>query len=113
KPGDDRMRLFPLAFLGRKLSLPGLSDPVVLGLAVVLRNAPFGFDGALLFQLQQHWIECPVIDRKQVPAGLLNSPSDAVAMQRPQSIERLQYHQGKGSLPDVRFFFHVLWVPQM
>ena len=64
----------------------GAREPVVLRLAVVVRHAPLGRDDPLLFELEQRRIERAVVDGEQLPAGLLDAPRNAVAVQRPHRL---------------------------
>src|ERR1700733_394368 len=57
-------------------------DGVKASAAVVLRLAPVGANPAALFQSQQGWIDRPLIQREGVAAYLLDTPGEAVTMQR-------------------------------
>src|SRR5260370_5732144 len=53
-------------------------------------------------------VECSVVHRQQVAAGLFDTPRDAVSVQGSQGLQRLQFHQGQRALPDVLFLAHRL-----
>ena len=91
-----------------ELSAAGAGELVVLRAPVVLRDAPRGFDVALLLQLQERRVERAVVDQEPLAARLLDAPGDAVPVSRPQGLERFQNHQGERALPDVLFITHDL-----
>ena len=78
--GQNGRHLLP--FLGFFLDLFAArsGELVKLRFPIVIREAPLGRDVALLFQLEQSWIERSVVDRQKISAGLLDPTRDAVAM---------------------------------
>src|SRR5258706_7098204 len=105
--GEDRGRPLPLACFLVELFPAGPREPVELRFAVVVRYAPFRCDVPLLLELEQCGVEGSVVERQVVRAGLLDPPRDAVAVQRPERLERFQHHQRQRALPDIRFVRHV------
>src|SRR5882757_1149780 len=99
--GEDSCGLFPAAGLILKLLAACTGQPVELGLTVVLREAPLGGDGALLFEAEQSWIEGSVVEREQVATGLFNTASDTVAVKGAKGLNGLQDHKCESALPDV------------
>ena len=106
--GEDRGSLLPVLRLFFELFPSDPGELVELGLAVVLRRAPFGGDRALLFEFQQGGIERPVIEGDQFAAGLFDAPRDAVTVLRAHGFEGLQNHQRQCALPNIRFISHEL-----
>src|SRR5208337_615229 len=76
---------------------------VILGFAIVVGDAPLGGDVAFLLEFEEGGVEGAVIDGEEVAAGLLDAAGDAIAVERAESLQSLQDHQGQGALPDVRF----------
>src|SRR5207249_2989334 len=95
-----------LARLTLDLPAAGARQPVELGLAVVLGDAPLRIDIAFLLELHELGIERAVIEREAIAARLLDAPRDAVAVQRPEALERFQDHQRERALPDVGLVRH-------
>ncbi len=87
----------------------GARQLVIFGFAIVVGDAPFGSDVALLLEFQQRGIQRPVINRKQVTASLLDAAGDTVTVKRAHGLQRFQNHQGQSSLPDVFFVGHCLF----
>src|SRR5262245_59429461 len=77
---DDRRRLFPAPGFGLQLLAALPCQPIEARLAVVFRRSPFGLDRSFLHQLEQDRVERPLIDRQQIPADLLDSAGDPVAV---------------------------------
>jgi hypothetical protein len=76
-------------------------------------TAPFGCDGAFLFQPEEHGIERALIDGKQVSADLLDPPRDSVAVQRAQNLKSLEDHERQSTLLNVDLVSHRdrCWLP--
>jgi hypothetical protein len=89
KPREDRRGPLPLARFLLELFAAGTGQPVELGLAVVLGEAPFGPDVALLLEFEQRRVEGAVVQGEMMGAGLLDAAGDAIAVERPESLERL------------------------
>ena len=66
EPRQDRGRPLPVARFLLELLAPGARQAIELGLAVVVRHAPFGGDVALLLELEQGGIERAVVEREMV-----------------------------------------------
>src|SRR5215213_1615404 len=89
EPREDGRGLLPLASFFCNLLTSSTRQLVILGLTVIIRDSPFGFDIALLLQLEQCRINRAVVDRELVAARLLNAPRNAVAVQRPHRFQCL------------------------
>ena len=89
------------AACGGQLLPAGPRDRVELRLAVVVRRAPARRDPAALLQAEQRGVDRALIELQDVLADLLDAPGDAVAVQRPHRVERLQHHQIERALQDV------------
>src|SRR6476646_7123884 len=101
EPRQDRGGLFIIARLSFQLLPAPARQSIELGLAIIFRDAPFSGDVPLLLELEQGRVESAVVDRQMIGAGLFDAARDAIAVQRPQRIERLQDHQGKRPLPHI------------
>src|SRR2546422_4463319 len=78
--------LFPALSLGPQSFASVPCQAIETSPAAILGDAPFGGDRTLLFQPQQHRIQSALVDGENIPADLLDSPGNPVAMQRPQNI---------------------------
>src|SRR5205085_44481 len=85
--GDDRGSLLPLGGLLLKLLVAGGGQAVILGPAVMIRDAPIGGDRALLLKLKKRRIERSIVERQSISADLLDAPGDPVAVQRSHDIQ--------------------------
>src|ERR1700685_3910277 len=103
---DNGRRLFPISRLGLQLFASVACQPVKARLAGILRGAPFGIDRTLLLQLQQDRIERALIYGEKISADLLDTPGDAVSVQRTEHVESFQHHQRQRALEDVFLLFH-------
>jgi len=56
-----------------------------------------------LLELEEHGVQCALIDGEQVAANLLDAASDAIAVKWAKDIEGLENHQGEGALEDIGF----------
>ena len=90
-----------LAFLG-ELAAAVAREPVVLGLAVVLRRVPFRVDPALLLQPVKRRVERALIDAQHVARDLLDALRDAPAVHRLER-ERLQDEHVERALQEILF----------
>src|SRR4026208_1879006 len=101
----------PVAGFARQLPAPRGGQAVVLGAAIVLRQAPLRRDEAFLLELQEGGVEGAVIEGQAVLAGLLDAAIDAVAVEGPEDLEGFEDHQGQSALFDVQLLCHtpVLW----
>ena len=63
-----------------------------------------------MLQFQQDWIQGALIESENISADLLDSPSDAIAVQGLENIQRLEHHESERSLSNVRVL-HLYWVP--
>src|SRR5271165_5319602 len=106
KPRQDGRCLLPISGFLLNLLLSRSGQLVILCSAIVLRGAPVRGDVALLLELEQRGIQRSVVEGEQVAAGLLNAPGNAVAMERPQRLQRFQNHQGQRALPYVCLVAH-------
>ena len=104
--GKDGSGLLPFLRFFFELLAAGAGELVILGFAIVVGDAPLGSDVAFQLQFQEGGIESAVIDGEEIAAGLLNAAGDAVAMERTESLQSFQDHQGQGALPDVGFVAH-------
>ncbi len=84
-----------------ELSSPGRSDRVELRLPVLLRGAPFRRNPLLLLHAQERRIERALIELQQLAADLLDPPGEAVAVHRPEHVERAQDEEDQRALEDV------------
>src|SRR5579884_480061 len=112
--GDDVARLPPVLNFRLQLLSPGARNPVKASAAIVVRRSPLRLDRALLLQPQEQWVKSALVQCQPVTADLFDTPRDAVAVQRAQSIERLQRHQRQRSLLNVRARHRFLsfWLPK-
>src|SRR5258708_24408228 len=98
---DDPGHALPAFRFGGELFPAGARQRVIFGLAIVVRNAPLRGDPPALLQPQQRRVQRALIQLQQVLGNLLDALRDAVAVQRPQRIERLQNDQVQGSLENL------------
>ncbi len=56
----------------------------------------------MLLELQQRGLQRPLIDGELVGADLLDPPGDRISMKRPHRVERLQDHEVKRAVEEVR-----------
>src|SRR4029077_20566869 len=79
----------PASGVFRKLLAASFGERIKLGFAVVPRRAPLRGNPGALLQPDQRRVNGSLIQQHSVAADLLDAPGDAVAVQRPQSCERL------------------------
>ena len=79
--------MLPVLSFGSEDFAAGLGEVVEAGAAIVVRGAPFGFDGAFLFELQKDRIEGALVDGEQVAADLLDAAGQAVAVERAENVK--------------------------
>ena len=99
----------------RQLAAAGLRDGVELGFAVVLGGAPARRDPALMLKPHERRVDGALVQLQGVVADLLDAAGDAVSVQRPHAVERLQHHQIERALQHVdssRAAGRVLWPQQ-
>src|ERR1700730_2600804 len=89
---ENGRRLLPVSRLALELPSSCAREVVVLGLAIVVRDAPFGRDVSLLLKFQKRWIQRAVIHRQQIAARLLDAACNPISMQRTDRFEGLQNH---------------------
>ena len=106
EPREDGGRLLPVARFLVELLPAHPCELVELGLAIVLRDAPFGGDRPLLLEPQERRVQSSVVQGEEVAARLLDAARDPVPVKWPQGLEGLEHHQGQGALPDVRLVAH-------
>jgi hypothetical protein len=82
----------------------GFGEVVEAGAAIVFGGAPFGFDGAFLFEFEKDGIERALIDGEEIAADLLDAAGKAVAVLGAQDVEGFEDHEGESALKDVGFF---------
>src|SRR6476661_4071260 len=92
--------LAPDLGLAVELFLPGLGEPVELGAAVVLRDAPFGLDGPLVLEPVERRIERSLVDLEQIAGHLLDALGHAPPMLGPQA-QSLQDQQIESALQKI------------
>src|SRR5262249_3172544 len=100
-------RALPLFRFALDLLSAGARELVVFRFPVVVGNAPFGLDVALLLELHERGIDGAVIQYKMMLAGLLDTTRNTVAVLWAECFERLENHQCKSTLPDVSLLIHV------
>jgi hypothetical protein len=86
-----------------QLAPPGGGQRIETGVAVVLGRADARLHPAALLEPQQRRIDRPLVERQRRSRHLLDPLRDAVAVQRPERVERLQHEQIEGAAQDVRF----------
>ena len=101
--GDDGGGGLPLAGFGGELALAGFGEGVELGFAVIFGGAPFGGDGAGLFEFEEDGVEGALVDGEEVGAGLFDASGDAVAVEGAEGLEGFEDHEGEGALPNFLF----------
>ena len=102
--GDDGGGLLPVLSFGLEGFAAGLGEAVEASAAIVVGGAPFGFDGAFLFEFEEDWIERALIDGEEIAADLLDAAGEAVAVEGAEDVESFEDHEGEGALEDVGFF---------
>jgi hypothetical protein len=102
--GDDGGGLLPVVGFGLKGFAAGFGEVVEAGAAIVVGGAPFGFDGAFLFEFEEDRVERALIDGEEVAADLFNAAGKAVAVERAEDVEGFEDHEGESALEDVGFF---------
>ena len=102
--GDDGGGLLPVLGFGLEGFAAGLGEAVEAGAAIIFGGAPFGFDGAFLFEFEKDGIERALIDGEEIAADLLDAAGEAVAVERAEDVEGFEDHEGEGALEDVGFF---------
>ncbi len=95
---DDRRDARPAFGFSRELTCPARRQAVELGAPVVLGRAPLRANPPLLLELHERGVERALIEPQRVAAHLLDAPRDAVAVLRPERVERLQNHEGERAL---------------
>lgn len=100
---DDGGGLLPILRLGLKGFAAGFGEVVEASTAIVFRGAPFGFDGAFLFELEKDGIERALVHGEEIAADLLDAAGEAVAVERAEDVESLEDHEGESALEDVGF----------
>src|SRR5215469_8768337 len=103
QPPDHAGDSLPVFGFGAELLPPGLRNGIKLRPAIVLRRAPLGRNPPFLHQTDQAEIDRALIDLKRLLAKLLNAAGDAISMQTPHRIQRLQHHQIESALQNLRF----------
>src|ERR1700680_5184476 len=98
---DDPGHALPAFRLRGELLPARARQRVILGLAIVVRDAPLRADPPALLQPQQRRVQRPLVQLQQVLGNLLNALRDTIAVQRPKRIKRLQHNQIQGSLQDL------------
>src|SRR4051812_11681172 len=93
----------PILGFPRKLPTSRFRDGIKPRFPVVFRCAPLRSNPPFLHEAQQGRIDGALIQPEKLLAQLLDSTSDAVAVQRPQNVKRLEHHQIKRSLKDFGF----------
>lgn len=104
KAGEDGGGLAPVTGFFFELRAAGASEFVEFCFAVVVRDAPFGGDKALLLEFHERGIKRAVIHGKEIAAGLLDATSDSVAVKRAEGLKGLEDHEGESAAPDVLLF---------
>ena len=56
-----------------------------------------------MLELEEHGVQCALIDGEKVAANLLDAASDAVAVKWAKDIEGFENHKGEGALEDIGF----------
>src|SRR4051794_25199122 len=102
--GHDVDRLFPLARFIVDTLLASARKFVVLRLAFVDGNIPFGCDEAFLFELDERGIDRAVRYRECIAARLFDPAGDAIAVDRTYCLKSFEDHEGEGPLPDFSSF---------
>ena len=102
--GDDGGGLFPVLRFGLEGFAASLGEGVEAGAAIVFGGAPFGFDGAFLFEFEENGVERALIDGEEIAADLLDAAGEAVAVERAEDVESFEDHEGEGALEDIGFF---------
>src|SRR5215510_12318670 len=107
KAGQNLRCPLPAFRFGRQLFTPGARDGVILGAPIVFRHAPLGANPSPLLQVQQRGINRSLIELRQMAAGLLDAPRNAVAVQAAKRLERFENHQAERAGQDfVLVMFH-------
>src|SRR3954454_8534449 len=87
---DHAGHAFPVLGFGNQLLTAALRNGVELGLAVVLRCAPFGLNPTLLNKTDQAEIDRPLIHEQRFVAQLLNAAGYAIAVERSHRVQGFQ-----------------------
>jgi hypothetical protein len=96
--------LLPVVGFGLKGFAARFGEVVEASAAIVIRGAPFGFDGAFLFEFEEDRVERALIDGEEVAADLFDAAGKAVAVEGAEDVESLEDHKGESALEDVGFF---------
>src|SRR5207302_9767366 len=88
----DGGRALPVACFLLELFTSSSGEAIELCLPVVCGKAPLGRDVAFLLELEQGGIERAVVHDEMIRAGLLDATGNAVAVERPERLERLEHH---------------------
>ena len=98
-----RVGLLPVGDFDVQLLGAGPGQGIELHLAVGLGDAPLGGDPALLLEAHQGRIDRALAEAHDALGHLLDAPGDAVAVQRPQGVERLEDQQVQGAVRQFSF----------
>ncbi len=107
--GDDGGGLLPVLGFGLEGFAAGFGEVVEAGAAIVFGGAPFGFDGAFLFEFEEDGVERALVDGEEIAADLLDAAGEAVAVERAENVESLEDHEGESALEDVGFLVGGGW----
>src|ERR1043166_8675865 len=100
---DHRGHAAPTFRFLLKLPASRPSERIILSLAIVLRNAPFGDVPPALLEAQQSGIQSSLVQLQQVFRHLLNAQGDSKAVHGSHRIEGLEHQQIKRSLQHFSF----------
>src|SRR4029077_19143964 len=89
----ERGHALPAFCLRQKLFAPAASQRVILGLAIVVGDAPFRRDPTALFEPQKGRIERALVELEKIRGNLLNDHGGLEPVQRTQSFEGLEHYQ--------------------
>src|SRR5262249_43646786 len=114
-PADDAGDTLPVRGFGGELLAADSRNGIELRLAVVFRCSPRGRDPALLHEPDKAEIDGALVYSQRISAELLDTPGDAVSVQRSHGGQGLQHHQVERALEDLRFSVRhtnspLLWV---
>src|SRR5437773_2754266 len=103
--GHYRRKPLPVGGVLGQLSAALFRNGIKLGLAIVVRGAPFGRDPPSLLKPHERSINGSLVQQDFIAAHLLAAPGDAVPMQLAQGIEGAEDHEIEGPLKKVQFSF--------
>src|SRR5262249_54079990 len=96
--GDDTGDPLPVPGFRGELLLSGAGERIVLRATVALGDSPPGADPAALLESEESGVERSLVHPQHLVGDLLESSGNPVAVQRSQSLQRLEHHEVQGSL---------------